>query len=382
MTSRLRDLIRQVRACKTAADERAVVSKESAAIRTAFKDDACACTAEARARARAARVCRSCRSAASRPPRVARTLTFGLSPRADADYRHRNVAKLLFIAMLGYPTHFGQMECIKMLASPRFADKRIGYLAMLLLMDEQTEVLMLVTNSLQMDLNSTNQFAVGLAMTALGNISTVEMARDLANDVERQLKNPNPYVRKKAALTTIRLLRKVPDLIDTFLPSIVQLLLDKNHNVLLTGVALVAAVVEIAPAYAEKFVKLVPALVKILRRLMTAEPKPPEYEVGGVTDPFLQCRILSLLRALGKDSPSATEVMNMVLAQIASQTDTGKNAGNAVLYEAVNTILSVEAETGASGVRPVGICMRSTCRASPDPPHPAPSATQACASSP
>ncbi len=39
MSCRLRDLIRSVRACKTQADERAVVIKESALIRTAFKDD-------------------------------------------------------------------------------------------------------------------------------------------------------------------------------------------------------------------------------------------------------------------------------------------------------------------------------------------------------
>jgi len=234
MTSRLKDLIKAVRACKTAADERACVTKESALIRSAFKDD------------------------------------------AMADYRHRNVAKVMFIAMLGYPTHFGQMECIKMLASSRFADKRIGYLALLLLLDEQTEVLMLVTNSLQMDLNSSppNQFCIGLALTALGNIGTAEMARDLANDVERQLKSSNPYVRKKAALCTIRLVKKVPELMDSFLPAIINLLMDKNHNVLLTGVALVCAVVEVDPAYAEKFVKLVPALVKILRKLITAVHAP------------------------------------------------------------------------------------------------------------
>ena len=97
MSSRLRELIRAVRACKTAAEEREVIAKESAAIRSAFKDE-------------------------------------------DNQYRHRNVAKMLFMHMLGYPTHFGQMECIKLIAAPRFPEKRIGYLGLMLLLDENVEV--------------------------------------------------------------------------------------------------------------------------------------------------------------------------------------------------------------------------------------------------
>lgn len=184
----------------------------------------------------------------------------------------------------------------QLIASPKFAEKRIGYLALMLLLDEKQEVLTLVTNSLQVshllprrycwsellprrcrsacdlrttdsvvhdcilaapadcerstapgwtarpdtgssktihpasviayhlfvnglqnDLASPNQYVVGLALAALGNIGSAEMARDLANDVDRHLRNPNAYVRKKAALCTIRMLKKVPDLIDTFL---------------------------------------------------------------------------------------------------------------------------------------------------------------------
>lgn len=59
------------------------------------------------------------------------------------------MAKLLYLFTLGERTHFGQIECLKLLASPRFADKRLGHLATSLLLDENQEVLTLVTNSLK-----------------------------------------------------------------------------------------------------------------------------------------------------------------------------------------------------------------------------------------
>ena len=66
---RLRDLIREIRSARTAADERSVVNKECATIRDSFRDQ-------------------------------------------DNTYRCRNVAKLLYIHMLGYPAHFGQVRWI------------------------------------------------------------------------------------------------------------------------------------------------------------------------------------------------------------------------------------------------------------------------------
>ena len=64
---RLRDLIREIRSARTAADERTVVQKECAQIRDTFREE-------------------------------------------DNTYRCRNVAKLLYIHMLGYPAHFGQVS--------------------------------------------------------------------------------------------------------------------------------------------------------------------------------------------------------------------------------------------------------------------------------
>lgn len=54
---------------------------------------------------------------------------------------------------------------------PYCCRQRIGYLGLMILLDERHEVLMLVTNSLKMDLNNhKNMYIVGLALAALGNI--------------------------------------------------------------------------------------------------------------------------------------------------------------------------------------------------------------------
>lgn len=125
--TKLKDLIRKIRACKTLQEERDVVQKECALIRTSFKEE-------------------------------------------DSEARSRNVAKLLYIHILGYPAHFGQvcvcevcmcvcvelysiplpqLECLKLIASSKYTDKRVGYLGAMMLLDERQDVHVLITNSMK-----------------------------------------------------------------------------------------------------------------------------------------------------------------------------------------------------------------------------------------
>jgi len=321
MSLKLRDLIRQVRACKTASEERAVIAKESAMIRTAIREE-------------------------------------------QSHYRHRNVAKLLFMHMLGYPTHFGQLECMKLISSPHFPEKRIGYLGMMLLLSEEAEVLMLSTNGLKNDLNNDNKFVAGLALCTIGNLATADMSRDLAPEVDKHLKSAQPYLRKKACLAMARCLTKCPDMVEDFVDRVVTLLKDRSHGVLITVVQLMTQVLIVEQRHnsmeaeyeyeddesergtpcQDAFVKIVPSLVKLLRNVIGGGYA--ANDAGGTTDVILQVQILRLLRLLGTGNEKASEEMNDVLAQVATNTETSKNSGNAILYECVQTIMAIESEDG------------------------------------
>jgi hypothetical protein len=116
---KLREMIRLLRACSTLAEERELVAKVCAEIRSALQNQGTKHTLhssivlvyglfgtcyleiyvlfvwDARHLARNEDTFELC---------------FSLLLRADDGYRHRHMAKLLYIHMLGYPTHFGQVS--------------------------------------------------------------------------------------------------------------------------------------------------------------------------------------------------------------------------------------------------------------------------------
>uniref|UniRef100_A0AAR2LBP0 AP-1 complex subunit gamma n=1 Tax=Pygocentrus nattereri TaxID=42514 RepID=A0AAR2LBP0_PYGNA len=298
----LQEMIRVIRSARTQGEERGVIQRECAAIRAQFRQ-------------------------------------------ADSGGRSHNLAKLLYVHMLGYPAHFGQMECVRMIASPRYSEKRIGYLGAMMLLDEKQDASLLITNSIKNDLSHSSQYIQSLALCTLACMGSAEMCRDLAPEIERLLKASNSYIKKKAALCAVHIVRKIPELGELFTPSAHSLLSDKNHGVLHGAVVLITELCERNPGNLDEFRKAVPELVQIMKGLVTSGYS-PEHNVAGISDPFLQVRVLRLLRILGRNNDEASDAMNDLLAQVATNTDSSKTAGSAVLYETVLTIMDIKSESG------------------------------------
>nr|XP_020753004.1 AP-1 complex subunit gamma-like 2 isoform X5 [Odocoileus virginianus texanus] len=149
----------------------------------------------------------------------------------------------------------------------------------------------------------------------------------------------------QAVLTAVHMIRKVPELSDIFLPPCAQLLHERHHGILLGTVTLITELCERSPAALKHFRKVVPQLVHTLRTLVMTGCS-TEHSVSGVSDPFLQVQILRLLRILGRNHEESSETMNDLLAQVATNTDASRNAGSAVLFETVLTIMDIRSAAG------------------------------------
>jgi len=277
----------------------------------------------------------------------------------DTAFRRRNVAKLLFFHMNGYPTDFGHMECLRLAASPKFADKRVGVLGLTVLVDERASILMLMTNGLKADLVSEDPAVTALALTVLGDIATPEMLRDLLPELVSHLRARSPYLVKKAALAATRAVRKLPldETLDIW-DALPDMLATRSDAVHLCANTLIVSLVEQdaedggrsgepSPLPGLRSACL-PSILQSLRDAVSGgkgqvNADADSSTAGGVRNPFLQVQALAALRELGRGAgQEELRAISDVLVQVATSTDAAKLAGASVLYEMVRTALALD----------------------------------------
>ncbi|KAH0481407.1 MAG: hypothetical protein KVP17_003528 [Porospora cf. gigantea B] len=300
MSVKLKEFVRSIRQCKTISEEKALIARELALIRTAFKDG---------------------------------------STRHSA----RNMAKLIFISMYGEPTSFGLIECVKMTASSEFLDKRIGYLGVVALMDHsQGDMLTLLTNCIKKDLEDSNQYIAGIAMGALAVVANPDLARSLGRDVQTLLEGSNPYLVKRAASCAAQLIRACPEEVARYMDLLPGLWKDSNHGVQLAAATLTEAVLGVLDV---DFDKLIGDVFPVVLKHIQDVPSTAEVDINGLPDPFLQARLARVLATMAVKDQAAAARLRPVLKSVADGMDTTKNAGASVVFECASALLAISSAT-------------------------------------
>lgn len=205
-----------------------------------------------------------------------------LDAKLNGYQKKKYVCKLLYIYILGYPLTFGHLESLSLLTSPRYSEKQIGYLAVTLLLNERNDLINLVVNSIRRDLVEVhNELWNCMALHAIANVGGREMGEALGGDVYRLLISPyiplslrslqfrtsKSFVKKKAALTLLRLYRKHPAILQPeWADRILSLLDDADMGVTLSVTHLCLALLQ---DYPEDYRGCYPKAVRRLKQVST-----------------------------------------------------------------------------------------------------------------
>ncbi len=245
------------------------------------------------------------------------------------------------------------MEAVNLIASTKYSEKQIGYLAITLLMHENSDIVRLVVNSIRKDLDEISEVNNCLALHAIANIGGKEMAEALAGDVHRLLISPTSrsFVKKKAALTLLRLYRKHPEVIpaEEWALRIIAIMDDDNLGVALAVTSLVMAMAQDHPdAFASSYQRA----VLRMHRIVVENDFTAEYVYYKVPIPWLQVKLLRLMQYYpAPEDPTLRRTIETVLDTIIiNSQDSPKNvqhnnAQNAILFEAINLAIQLDTES-------------------------------------
>jgi hypothetical protein len=251
----------------------------------------------------------------------------------DPSLRPRTVAKLIYLAMYGENVSWGQMEVVKLMTVDLFSYKRIGYLAATALLNENMEVIVLITATVQKDLSSANPQIQKLALNLIANVGTTDLSQSLPQEVLKLIDSPDPTVQKRAAMAAVTILRKNPDVHDQFRPMVSRLLNSASHCCVLAGIHLAIEILGIQPGLRDPWSQFSKACTAVLKTLFELKIE-NEYTFMIFNDPFLQILLLRLIGALKNPS----DELDDLLSSIATGSDIRRNAGRSILLQTVGTI--------------------------------------------
>ncbi|KAJ2123850.1 AP-3 complex subunit delta [Coemansia sp. RSA 720] len=236
-----------------------------------------------------------------------------------SDMHQKSVAvdKINYLHMLGYDMNWANFNVVEVMASPRFGEKRSGYLAAMQSFHQDTDVLMLTTNLIRKDLASANVMEVSVALDGLAQVATHELAQDLFDDVLAVMGHTRPYIRKKALVCACRLVGRYAEGLPEFVPLLKDRLDDPDPTVVAAAVSVVC---ELARTDPRSYLSLAPKLY----RLLTTS-----------ANNWMLIKIVKLFAWLTPIEPRLAKKLHAPLSHLVSTT-----TAMSLLYECINTAVA------------------------------------------
>ena len=255
----------------------------------------------------------------------------GTTPKKMKEY----LLRAIYIEMLGHEATFAHLFSVNLTQDKNYLNKRVGYLACSLLLNEDSEFLILLVASLQKDIQSTNWVEVCMALTTVIKFANPTIMQAVTEPILKLLDHKNEQIRKKAVMCLYKFYQVSPNSVPDCDERMRRLLCDFDPSVM---AATLPYFKEQAMKDPDKYKDLVSPLIVILKQVIEHK-LPRDYDYHRFPAPWIQVIILEILSILGRDDQSYSENMYEIIGQCLRRADdTGINIGYAIVYQCLKTI--------------------------------------------
>ncbi|KAJ8343558.1 hypothetical protein SKAU_G00308870 [Synaphobranchus kaupii] len=259
------------------------------------------------------------------------------SPNTSLRQMREIMVRAIYCEMLGYEASFSYIHAIKLAQQGSGLEKRVGYLAVSLFLNEGHDLLLLLVNTVLKDLQSTNLIEVCMALTVVSQIFPKDMIPAVLPLVEDKLTHSKEIIRRKAVLALYKFYLIAPNQVQHIHDKFRKALCDKDPGVMTASLHIYLQMIKESP---DSFKELTPSLVTILKQVVGGK-LPVEFNYHSVPAPWLQMQLLRMLALLGKEDQSVSELMYDVLDESLRRAEINHNITYAILYECVKTIYTI-----------------------------------------
>ncbi|KAM5449352.1 AP-3 complex subunit delta [Microsporum audouinii] len=248
----------------------------------------------------------------------------------DMDKKATSLLKLIYLEMFGYDMSWASFHVLEVMSSPKFHQKRVGYLGAVQSFRVDTEVLMLATNLLKKDIVSAQVPTMSLPLITLPHIISPSLALSLLSDLIPRLTHSHAVIRKKTVVNLYRLSLVYPEAFRIAWPKMKERLMDTEEDGSVTA-AVINVVCELGWRRPQDFLPLAPRLFELL--------------VDGGNN-WMAIKIIKLFASLTPLEPRLVKKLIRPLTNIMQTT-----SAMSLLYECINGIIQGGILDGVEGIR-------------------------------
>ena len=197
----------------------------------------------------------------------------------------------------------------------------------------------MLVNQMQRNLQSSHILEICGGLLATTNIITGDMVPAVSGEVSKLIEHANETVRKKAIMCLHRCHQIAPQTVTQadLVEKLRKVLCNRDSSVMGCSLNVIQAM---ATQDTAPFKDLIPSLVSILKQI--AEHRlPTDYDYHRVPAPWMQLKLVRIMGLLGRNDAAASSGMYEMLHETMKKADIGINAGYAIVYECVRTIVTI-----------------------------------------